>query len=242
MPGIKIPLKVESLLRRKPLQISLFLVLSLLLLLLAAYFALMAVGKGSGQKARDLQQENRLLETIIGLAHQESPYLILDLRKKSGAASLKIELQHRGMNLKQFPIDSIKVRRTGPLPIEAFPLIKKAAFSPPQRKEVKPSKPEEDGTGANSDFLELKDFPSNYSLSFGERIRLSIIGKTRGLLSRFPRMIRVIFVHLQDSFSLVWNYVAGNDFTIMEVTMDQKDAQAFYWSLEEGMKIVVIER
>ncbi len=202
----------------------------------------MAAGRGSGQKARDLQKENRLLETMIGLAHQESPYLILDLRKKSKAASLMIELQHRGVNLKQFPIDSINVRRTSALPIEAFPLIKKAAFSPPQRKEVKPSKPEEDRTGANSEFLELKDFPSDYSLSFGGRLRLSIIGKTQGLLFWFPRIIRAIFIHIQNSFSLVWNYVMGNDFTVMEITMDQKDAQAFYWSLEEGMKIVVIER
>ncbi len=241
MADYQVPLKVGSLLRRNPLRVCLFLVVSLLLLLLAAYFALMVGEKDSGQRTRELHRENRLLETIIGLARQESPYLILDLRNNSKTGSLKIELQHKGVNLKQFSLDSIKVRRTRTLPIEAFPLIEKASFSPPQRKEVKPSKAEPDGAGANDEFLELKDFPSNYSLSFGGRLRLSVIGKNRGMISWFPRTIRAIFTHLQNSFILVWNYVRGNDFTVMEITMDQKDAQAFYWSLEGGIKIVIIE-
>ncbi|PIV21623.1 MAG: hypothetical protein COS40_07195 [Deltaproteobacteria bacterium CG03_land_8_20_14_0_80_45_14] len=201
-----------------------------------------AGGDSIGQKIRALKDENCLLEAELGLASKGTSYIILDLRIESDSVPVRINLKNRGIVLREFDAERIRYRRTKGLIIEPIPLIKKMAFFPLKRKEIRPHKPE-DGADAigKLDFLELKDIPSNYTLSFGKGLLISITGQPKGLISRFIHLISSILIHICYSLTIVWNYLWRNELAIIEIIMRKEDAQALYWSLEEGMSIVIME-
>jgi hypothetical protein len=41
---------------------------------------------------------------------------------------------------------------------------------------------------------------------------------------------------------MAWNYLLKKDTAVIEIAMGQEDAQTLFWSLEEGMAIVVVEK
>jgi hypothetical protein len=215
----------------------------MILFSLRAYSQAIAGGDSIGQKIRDLKDENSLLETELRLASKGTSYIILDLRTESDSAPVRINLKNRGIVLREFDVDRIRYRRTKGLLIEPIPLIKKMAFFPPKRKEIRPHKPED---GANTisqvDFLELKDVPSSYTLSFGKGLLISITGQPNGLISRLIHLISSILIHIRYSLTIVWNHLWKNEFAIIEIIMGKEDAQTLYWSLEESISIVIMER
>jgi hypothetical protein len=202
-----------------------------------------AGGDSIGQKTRALKDENCLLEAELGLASKGTSYIILDLRTESDSAPVRINLKNRGIVLREFDVDRIRYRRTKGLLIEPIPLIKKMAFFPPKRKEIRPHKPKDGAdTISQVDFLELKDVPSSYTLSFGKGLLISITGQPNGLISRLIHLISSILIHIRYSLTIVWNHLWKNEFTIIEIIMGREDAQTLYWSLEESMSIVIMER
>jgi hypothetical protein len=215
----------------------------MILFSLRAYSQAIAGGDSIGQKIRDLKDENSLHEAELRLASKGTSYIILDLRTESDSAPVRINLKNRGIVLREFDVARIRYRRTKGLLIEPIPLIKKMAFFPPKRKEIRPHKPED---GANTisqvDFLELKDVPSSYTLSFGKGLLISITGQPNGLISRLIHLISSILIHIRYSLTIVWNHLWKNEFAMIEIIMGKEDAQALYWSLNEGMSIVVMER
>jgi hypothetical protein len=224
-------------------QFNFSLFLFLILFSLGGSSQAIAGGESTGQKIRALKDENRLLEAELRLASKGTSYIILDLRTESDSVPGRVSLKNRGIVLREFDVKRIRYRRTKGLVIEPIPLIKKMAFFPLKRKEIRPHKPE-DGAEANGplDFLELKDIPSNYTLSFGKGLLISVAGQPKGLLSRFIHFIRSTLIHIRYSLAIVWNHLWKNDFAIIEMIMGKEDAQALYWSLNEGMSIVVMER
>jgi len=224
-------------------QLKVPLFLFMILFSLRAYSQAIAGGDSIGQKIRDLKDENSLLEAELRLASQGESYIILDLRTESDSVPVRITLKNRGIVLREFDVEKIRYRRTKGLVIEPIPLVKKMAFFHPKRKEIKPHKPE-DGADRISqvDFLELKDIPSNYTLSFGRGLFISTTGQPKGLISRFIHLIRSTLIHIRYSLTIVWNHLWNNELAIIEIKMGKEDAQALYWSLEEGMSIVVMER
>lgn len=189
-----------------------------------------------------LKGENRLLEAELKLASKGTTYIILDMRTISDSAPMRISLKNRGTVLREFHVHRIRYGRAKGLPIEPIPLTKKTAFFPPKRKEIRPLKPEDKAdTTSPPDVLELNDMPPNYTLSFGKELSISITGKPKGFISRFIHRIRSLLTHLRYSLTMVWNYLWKKEFAIIQMMMDHEDAQAFYWSLDEGMSIVVIE-
>jgi hypothetical protein len=224
-------------------QLKILLFLFMILSSLGAYSPAIAGGDSAGEKIRALKDENCLLEAELGLASQGTSYIILDLRTESDSVPVRINLKNRGIVLREYDAERIRYRRTKGLVIEPIPLIKKMAFFPLKRKEIRPHKPE-DGADAigKLDFLELKDIPSNYTLSFGKGLLISIAGQPKGLISRFIHLIRSTLIHIRYSLAIVWNHFWKNDFAIIEIIMGNEDAQALYWSLNEGMSIVVMER
>jgi len=222
------------------LKVSLF--LFMILFSLRAYSQAIAGGDSIGQKIRDLKDENSLLEAELRLASQGTSYIILDLRTESDSVPVRINLKNRGIVLREFDLDKIRYRRTKGLVIEPIPLVKKMAFFPPKRKEIRPHKPEDGAdTISQVDFLESKDIPSNYTLSFGKGLFISITGQPKGLIPRFIHLISSILIHIRYSLPIVWNHFWKNDFAIIKIIMGKEDAQALYWSLNEGMSIVVME-
>jgi hypothetical protein len=215
----------------------------MILFSLRAYSQAIAGGDSIGQKIRDLKDENSLHEAELRLASKGTSYIILDLRTESDSAPVRINLKNRGIVLREFDVDRIRYRRTKGLFIEPIPLIKKMAFFPPKRKEIRPHKPEDGAdTISQVDFLELKDVPSSYTLSFGKGLLISITGQPKGLISRFIHLISSILIHIRYSLTIVWNHLWKNEFAMIEIIMGKEDAQALYWSLNEGMSIVVMER
>ena len=201
----------------------------------------MAGGDRVGQQIRALKDENSLLEAELRLASKGTSYIILDLRTDSDPVPARINLKHRGIVLRAFDIERVRYRNTKRLAVEPIPLVKKMAFFPPKRKEIKPQKPEEsDDTIHYLDFLELKDVPSIYTLSFGKGLLLSVTGRPKGCVSKVIRVIRSVFIHIRYSLAILWNHLWNKEFGILEITMAKEDAQALYWSLEEGMSIVVV--
>jgi len=224
-------------------QLKILLFLFMILFSLRAYSQAIAGGDSIGQKIRDLKDENSLLEAELRLALQGASYIILDLRTESDSVPVRINLKNRGRVLREFDVERIRYRRTKGLFIEPIPLIKKMVFFHPKRKEIRPHKPE-DGADAigQLDFLELKDMPSNYTLSFGKGLLISITGQPKGLIFRFIHLISSILIHIRYSLTIVWNHLWKNEFAIIEIMVRKEDAQSLYWSLEEGMNIVVMER
>jgi len=202
-----------------------------------------AGGDSIGQKITDLKDENSLLEAELRLASKGVSYVMLDMRTESDSIPVRINLKNRGRVLREFDVERIRYRRTKGLVIEPIPLIKKMAFFPLKRKEIRPHKPE-DGADAigKLDFLELKDIPSNYTLSFGKGLLISVAGQPKGLISRFIHLIRSTLIHIRFSLAIIWNHFWKNDFAIIEIIMGNEDAQALYWSLNEGINILVMER
>jgi hypothetical protein len=215
----------------------------LILFFLGGYSQAIAGGDSIGQKIRTLKDENCLLEAELGLASKGTSYIILDLRTEWDSVPVRINLKNRGIVLREFDVDRIRCRRTKGLVIEPIPLIKKMAFFHPKRKEIRPHKPEDGAdTIGKLDFLEVKDMPSNYTLSFGKGLLISVTGQPRGLIPGFIHNIKSILIHIRCSLIIVWNHLWNNEFAIVEIMMGKEDAQALYWSLEEGMSIVVMER
>ena len=230
-------------LKKINLQFNIPLFLFLILSSLGTSSQAIAGGDSIGQKIRDLKDENSLLEAELRLASKGTSYIILDLRTESDSVPVRINLKNRGIVLREFDAERIRYRRTKGLVIEPIPLIKKMAFFPLKRKEIRPHKPEDGAdTISELDFLKLKDMPSNYTLSFGKGLLISITGQPKGLISRFTHLIRSILIHIRYSLTIVWKHLWKNEFAIVEIIMGKEDAQALYWSLEEGMSIVITER
>jgi hypothetical protein len=225
------------------LQFNFPLFLFLILFSLGGSSQAIAGGDSIGQKITDLKDENSLLEAELRLASKGVSYVMLDMRTESDSIPVRINLKNRGRVLREFDVERIRYRRTKGLVIEPIPLIKKMAFFPLKRKEIRPHKPE-DGADAigKLDFLELKDIPSNYTLSFGKGLLISVAGQPKGLISRFIHLIRSTLIHIRFSLAIIWNHFWKNDFAIIEIIMGNEDAQALYWSLNEGINILVMER
>jgi hypothetical protein len=223
-------------------QLKVPLFLFMILFSLRAYSQAIAGGDSIGQKIRDLKDENSLLEAELRLASKGISHIILDLRTESDSVPVRINLKNKGIVLREFDVERIRYRRTKGLVIEPIPLIKKMAFFHPKRKEIRPHKPEDGAdTISQLDFLELKDIPSNYTFSFGKGLLISITGQPKGLISRFIYLISSIPIHIRHSLTMVWNHLWKNELAIIEIIMGKEDAQALYWSLEEGMSIVIME-
>jgi hypothetical protein len=231
----------------KPLKKMPFNILCFLLMLLVpfgVYSQAIAGGDTMAQKLRALEDENHLLKAELRLASKGMSYIILDLRTDSDSTPVRMDLKNRGMVLREFGIESMRYRGTKGFVIEPIPLLKKRAFLPPKRKEIKPLKPEESLDPLSEfEFMELKDMPSNYTLLFAKGLYISVIDHSGGFL--FRRVIngmRSIVRHIRYSFTMVWNYLLKKECTILEIAMGREDAQTLFWSLDLGMPIVVVEK
>ena len=233
-----------TVLESKKMQFNILLFLLMILIPFGVSSQGITDGDTMAQKIRALEDENHLLDAELRLASKGMSYIILDLRTESDSTPVRMDLKNRGMVLREFGIDRIRYRGTKGLAIEPIPLIKKTAFFHPKRKEIKPLKPEEAlDTISELEFMELKDMPSDYTLLFAKGLYISVTGQPKGLiLRRIIHVMRSIFRHIRYSLTMGWNYLLKKDCAIIEIAMGKEDAQALFWSLEEGMNIVLVEK
>jgi len=188
---------------------------------------------------RGPEEEGRLLEAELKLARKGRAYIILDTSPK------RIYLKNRGITLREFEI--IDTRHWGGREGVSGPivLLKKRSLFKPERKEIKPPPKDKDvepvDTTPSLEFLELKDMPSNYTLLFEKGVSVSVRATPGEGVIGWPKYLFLSMLrHIHYSFRTVWNYLRGKPFTMIELTMNKEDAQALFWTLQEGVNILII--
>lgn len=188
------------------------------------------------EDALALKEENLLLEAELELAKRGDTYIILDLSKE------KIFLKNRGILLKEFDISKTRYWAEKGLSIESVRLFRKKALFLPARKEIEPLKNEEGVDPAGKmEFLEPDNMPYRYTLSFENGVSISIRNQTEGAV-QFIGAIYSIAKHIRHSFMAVWNHLQRKTLTIIDIAMSREDAQALFWSLQEGTSILISGR
>lgn len=183
------------------------------------------------------EEKGRLLAHELKLAMQGKAYIILDTTLK------RIYLKNRGITLREF--DIIDTSHWGERKWVSGPiaLLKKKSLFKPERKEVKP--PPKDVEPVDTpplEFLELKDMPSNYTLLFEKGVSISVRATPgEGVIGWSKYLFLSMLRHIHYSFRTVWNYMRGKPFTMIELTMNKEDAQALFWTLQEGTNILITE-
>lgn len=183
------------------------------------------------------EEKGRLLANELKLAMQGKAYIILDTTLK------RVYLKNRGITLREF--DIIDTRHWGERKGVSGPiaLLEKRSLFKPERKEIKP--PPKDREPVDTlplESLELKDMPSNYTLLFEKGVSISVRATHGEGVIGWPKYLCLFMLrHIHYSFRTVWNYMRGKPFTMIELTMDKEDAQALFWTLQEGTNILITE-
>jgi len=230
-------------LKKQDILFHFALFLFLILFTLVDVSQALAGGDRNSQKINALNDQNRLLEAEAGLASTGTAYILLELQPGADSSPVRINLKNRGIVLREFEARRMRYRRTKTLASEPTPLLKKKAFFSGRRKEIRPRKAEDRAeTSVDLDFLEVRDMPSSYTLLFERGRHISVTGQPKGFLASFVYLIRSVLTHIRHSLTIVWNLLQKRESAIIEIMMAQEEAQSFFWSLEKGMSILIIER
>ena len=176
---------------------------------------------------------NQLLEAEAALAKLSGSYFIMDLGEKI------IFLKARGIVLKKW--EFVKARFWGKaVPIKAFKLWRKSAWFPPKRKNIVPGKDEQGNVDLG--ILEVKDMPSVYSLSFPERIRVSVRPKSRKFFLFLRNVGNAFRRYTYLPLKTVWLSLKKKNFSEVELVMaGDKDAKSLFWAFMEGENCIIYQ-
>ena len=173
----------------------------------------------------NLARENRLIERELLLAKKSNLYCVFDLKGKT------IRIKAQGVILKEFPMYDVRIWGSS-LPSTALVLEKKSTFVKPRRKSVRPAKHEEtDNFEIHA--LELDDMPTRYTLALGKRVYISV-KPHNGFFSKSGNAASSLKNAIVRPFKAFWFAVRGQPYTAIDIFLDKKDAQALYWSFQEG--------
>lgn len=178
----------------------------------------------------NLARENRLMESELSLVKKSKLYCIFDLKGKT------IRIKAQGVILKEFPIHDVRVWGST-LPSNALVLEKKSTFVKPRRKSVRPAEHEETDS-FEIHALELDDMPSRYTLGLDKRVYISVKPRN-GFFSKTENGVSSLKNAIIRPFKAFWYAVRGQPYTAIDIFLDKKDAQALYWSFQEGTASVL---
>ncbi len=174
---------------------------------------------------------NQYLEAEARLVKIPASYFIMDFSQRT------VVLKARGIVLKKW--EMVKVKFWGkPVPIKSYKLIKKSAWFPPARKNIVPGKDEQ----GNIDLgvLELKDMPRLYSLTFSDRIRISVQPKSRKFFLFFRKAANALRKYTYLPLKTLCLSIRKKSFADIElVTSNEKDSKALYWAFMEGQSCII---
>jgi hypothetical protein len=187
----------------------------------------------AGDEKDQYLRENRLIEAELGLARKPDIYFVFDLGTHTA------HIKARGIRLKEMPVH--KARRWGtPLMGTVYHLVKKSALWEPDREMIKPGENKEKDT-FEIDALELSDMPSRYTLVFDGGMEIQVRPSTEGIASGASNIFYGLARFLVRPFPMLWHYIKGEPYTVIDMTMDGNDARAVYWSLAEGAGVIIWE-
>lgn len=179
-----------------------------------------------GNETERLVLENRNLEAERKAARTTNIYLVFNLSEKY------IQIKSKGVILKNISIK--KINYWGSLPQGELMVLKnKNVFMKPRRDKVTPGK-NNDTTSSELDALEIEDMPSRYTLQFDKGVYISI--QTDTLFST----IRTLFPSINDLILrpvlTVWYRIWQKPYIVIEITLNEQDVKALYWSSLEGIQ------
>jgi hypothetical protein len=173
------------------------------------------------QDQRSLTEANRLLEEEIKLVGHPQVYVLVDL------ADAVILIKGRGIELSRLPIASWRLSRPGTLTgvfrLHARPLVARP-------KAVLPA---EDTTPV----IEVDDMPQYYDLLFHPPLTISVVPG--------PGQPWLWAQHLIREWWWRFKLTVGRSFfdsppgAHLHLTLPQDAAQAFAWSLTDGMAVLI---
>ncbi len=184
-------------------------------------------------------ERNKLLENEIALARTADSYMVINVEDRT------ISLKARGMTLKKWEIQSSKYWGR-PIPSKTYRLIKKSTLLPPKRPHITPDredikdkkKTKEKATDLG--VLELKDMPVHYSLSFENRIHISVRAKTRRFWPTILNIGKFVSWFTYLPLKTLWLTIRQKDFTEIDLVLPKAgDARGIYWSFLDGHKTII---
>lgn len=182
-------------------------------------------------------EEKLLLEAELELSKKSDLYFIFDLREK------KILLKVKGVVLKEWGTESMRFWGN-PIPLTPLPLANKSTLYKPKRENITPNGKEDkkDSPEAKVQAFEVVSMPSTYTLIIGGGIKISIRTKPE---DRFLAKLANVGLNLKwytapPLLTLWGKYKKQKPFTLVDIVLDKKDAQALYWAFTEGVECVII--
>lgn len=213
------------------------------IVLLINIFLLLIISAEAGSKILESSVEERFLQSEVTLAQKTQIYFILDLKEK------KIYFKARGIVLRDLDIRKVKFwgRREN---IELSTMTGKAAFSAPHREaivpenvkkdeKVSPATPPKTTAAVDIKALELDDMPSSYSLKFDDGLIISVKPENKGIITGLYSIANSINWYIIKPIVTVWYAIQNRPYVALNLVLDEKDAQALYWSIHEGARVLI---
>ena len=221
--------------------------------LLLAALAMPGAGRAQDKdQTKLLLLQARLLEEELALAKLPNAYFLLDLREK------RLVLRAGGTDLRAWEVRGVRAWGA-PAEVKALTLLTKTTLNPPERIEIKPGGEEESpaqttGTEAAKkpaaggqavagptefelEALELKDMPKSFQMLLEGGLRVSVRAAGQTLGSRFGRLWSALRWSVGRPIEAVYLKARKKQGCVLELTLkDEKDVQALYWSLYDGIK------
>lgn len=177
-------------------------------------------------------RQNKFLQEEYALAKAPGFYFLFDLRNK------KIELKSKGIVLRTW--EPQRARFWGsPVSFRALALTRKTALALPQRRVIKPgeeetpTKPEAKPGEFELEALEVRDMPPIFTLEMEDGTKINVVGKEKWT-NKFVSLLKWQVVM---PLKTLWLHQKKRAMSLIQIGFDdQKEGQALYWALSEGIK------
>ncbi|MDH4196974.1 MAG: hypothetical protein OEW05_06170, partial [Candidatus Aminicenantes bacterium] len=217
--------------------------------------AIAVPGAGRAQEkdqTKLLLLQARLLEEELALAKLPNAYFLLDLREK------RLLLRAGGTDLRSWELRGVRAWGA-PSEVKTLTLMMKTTLNPPERVEIKPGGEEEtpapatekDATkksatgsptpaspeGFELEALELKEMPRSFQMVLDGGLRVSVRAAGQSLGSTVGRVWNALRWSVGRPLEALYLKARRKPVRVLELTLDaEKDVQALYWSLYDGIK------
>lgn len=203
-----------------------------------AFIALTVIASAAGvdDEARRLYLENRLLDSELKMARGKKVYFLFDLGKK------KITLKTSGLSIDEFDIKASDVWGAIPNP-KPHKLLKRTALIGPSRHKIDPEKEAEEAENIDPakfelDVLEIKDMPTDYSLTADDGINITMRSSDGFITGLYERIYYLGWYFSRPPMTVI-NRVMGRPYTSVYLRVGTQAARHVYWSFPEGTECLV---
>ncbi|MCJ7581430.1 MAG: hypothetical protein MUP98_12965 [Candidatus Aminicenantes bacterium] len=177
--------------------------------------------------------DRQLLEAEHSLAKSSRLYFVLDIREK------KIDLKAKGISLRTWKIE--KIRLWGdPVLLNPALLVKKSALFSPKREEIKPEEPGSDAK-FELEALELGDMPSSYTINLERNISIYIRPRSKGWMSFLRTIGRTLKWRLFPPLKTVLSAAQRKSYTAFDILLENREeSRSFYWAVGENSQFIIL--